>query len=75
MMKMERWSEPVRLAESKTITDIPSGSLGIVELHAKIDNPAKWTAETPNLYTVVLVFKDEKATHSKQQERYRFQEY
>ena len=28
-------------------------------LEAKIKNPAKWTAETPNLYTIVLTLNDE----------------
>ncbi|MGH7951192.1 MAG: glycoside hydrolase family 2 TIM barrel-domain containing protein [Limisphaerales bacterium] len=28
-------------------------------LDAKIKNPAKWTAETPNLYTLVLTLRDE----------------
>ena len=45
---------------SQTITDIPAGTDGIAELHAKIDNVNKWTAETPYLYTVVLVLKDDK---------------
>jgi beta-galactosidase len=47
-------------AVSQTITDIPAGTEGIAELHAKINNVNKWTAETPYLYTVVLVLKDEK---------------
>ena len=48
------------IVSSKTITDLPAGTEGIAELHAKIDNVKKWTAETPNLYTVVLVLKDDK---------------
>ena len=28
-------------------------------LEAKVKNPAKWTAETPNLYTIVLTLNDE----------------
>lgn len=46
------------IAESVTETDIPSGMLAVAELRTKIKNPEKWTAETPNLYTVVLVLKD-----------------
>jgi beta-galactosidase len=28
-------------------------------LEGKVSNPAKWTAETPNLYTLVLTLNDE----------------
>jgi beta-galactosidase len=45
------------VAQVHTLTDIPAGTEGIAELYAKIPNPSKWTAETPNLYTVVLVLK------------------
>lgn len=48
------------VVESKTETWIPSGMTGVAQLHTKIENPKKWTAETPNLYTVVLVLKDDK---------------
>ncbi|MBB3187361.1 glycoside hydrolase family 2 TIM barrel-domain containing protein [Microbacter margulisiae] len=53
--------EPVgngAIANVRTITDIPAGTDGIAELYATIPHPDKWTAETPNLYTVVLVLKD-----------------
>lgn len=46
------------IAKARTITDIPAGTDGIAELYATIPHPAKWTAETPDLYTVVLVLKD-----------------
>ncbi len=46
------------IAHAKTLTDIPAGTDGIAELYAKIPQPKKWTAETPNLYTVVLVLKN-----------------
>ncbi|AFN74212.1 glycoside hydrolase family protein [Melioribacter roseus P3M-2] len=46
------------VAEAFTETGIPSGMLTVAELKTKINNPEKWTAETPNLYTVVLVLKD-----------------
>jgi len=46
------------IAQTKTITDIPAGTDGIAELYAQVPKPEKWTAETPNLYTVVLVLKD-----------------
>ena len=48
------------IAQSRTVTDIPAGTDGIAELYAKIHQPKKWSAETPNLYTVVLVLKDAK---------------
>ncbi len=47
------------VASSQTITDIPAGTEGIAQLYAKINGPFKWTAETPYLYTVILVLKDE----------------
>ena len=48
------------IAAAQTNTDIPAGTDGIAELHAKIKNVNKWTAETPYLYTAVLVLKDDK---------------
>ena len=48
------------IAESKTSSDIPSLMLGVADLYTTIENPKKWTAETPNLYTVILVLKDDK---------------
>ncbi len=36
---------------------IATGSEIAVEMQAKISNPDKWTAETPHLYTVLLVLK------------------
>src|SRR5699024_10159731 len=35
-----------------------AGTESIIHLHTKIQNPQKWTAETPNLYRTVLVLKD-----------------
>jgi len=34
--------------------------LGSISFFKKIKNPKKWTAETPNLYQLVLILKDEK---------------
>ena len=48
------------IVESKTKSQIPYGMTGVAQLRTKIDNPKKWTAETPNLYTVILVLKDDK---------------
>jgi len=37
---------------------IPSGDESIVKMKALIKNPLKWSAETPNRYTVLLTLKD-----------------
>ena len=41
------------------IDSFPSGQERSAEVSIKVDSPAKWTAETPNLYTVVVAVKDE----------------
>ena len=41
------------------IDGFPSGQERSAEVSLKVGNPAKWTAETPNLYTVVMALKDE----------------
>lgn len=38
---------------------IATGSEIAVEMQGEVSNPDKWTAETPNLYTVLLVLKDD----------------
>ncbi len=40
--------------------DIPAGTLMIYRSKTKISKPQKWTAETPNLYTVVISLKNSK---------------
>jgi beta-galactosidase len=40
--------------------EIQQGDAAAVSLEMEIDNPDKWTAETPNLYTLVLELKDKK---------------
>jgi len=40
-------------------TAISAQSLAEITLNGNIANPAKWTAETPNLYTMLLTLKDE----------------
>ncbi|TFF87832.1 MAG: DUF4981 domain-containing protein, partial [Promethearchaeota archaeon] len=40
-----------------SIDDINPDDESIVELEEKIENPAKWTAETPNLYDLILILK------------------
>jgi beta-galactosidase len=39
--------------------DIPAGNETEIQLNAGISRPAHWTAETPNLYTLLLTLKDE----------------
>jgi beta-galactosidase len=39
-------------------TEIAPGAESTFEMLAEISNPLKWTAETPNLYTVLLTLKD-----------------
>ena len=43
---------------SVKVGSVALGSDGVIEMQAEISNPLKWTAETPNLYTVLLVLKD-----------------
>ncbi|MCZ8510953.1 DUF4981 domain-containing protein [Paenibacillus filicis] len=37
---------------------ILAGTMRTVEFRIKVTNPLKWTAETPNLYTAILLLKD-----------------
>jgi beta-galactosidase len=46
------------VAQDRPNIPLMAGTEDIVRLHAKIKNPRKWTAETPNLYKVVLVLKN-----------------
>ena len=46
------------LIHGKSGTDLPAGTDAVADLHTKIKNVNKWSAETPYLYTVVLVLKD-----------------
>jgi beta-galactosidase len=42
------------------VKGMAGGHKRVVNLEAKLDNPRKWTAETPNLYTVLLTLKNPK---------------
>jgi len=44
---------------SGNIGQIPSGDEKTAQFSATVSDPAKWTAETPNLYTLLLTLKDE----------------
>ncbi|WP_394794062.1 glycoside hydrolase family 2 TIM barrel-domain containing protein [Armatimonas sp.] len=49
-----------RIGLTEALLDsFPSGQERSAEVRLKVENPAKWTAETPHLYTVVLALKDE----------------
>ncbi|MBB6050937.1 glycoside hydrolase family 2 TIM barrel-domain containing protein [Armatimonas rosea] len=49
-----------RIGLTEALLDsFPRGQERSAEVRLKVENPAKWTAETPNLYTVVLALKDE----------------
>ncbi len=41
-------------------TQITASQEEEITLSGKVSNPAKWTAETPNLYTLLLTLKDER---------------
>ncbi|MDX9973532.1 MAG: glycoside hydrolase family 2 TIM barrel-domain containing protein [FCB group bacterium] len=43
---------------SATIANTPAGEDAVTTMFLAVPNPAKWTAETPNLYTLVLTLKD-----------------
>jgi beta-galactosidase len=40
------------------VKGMAAGENSVVEMKANVKNPRKWTAETPNLYTVLLSLKD-----------------
>ncbi len=40
------------------VKGMAGGDERVVEMKADVQNPRKWTAETPNLYTVLLTLKD-----------------
>ncbi len=47
---------------SGVVPTLAPGQEGTVKLSFQVENPAKWTAETPNLYTVVLTLAKGKNT-------------
>ncbi len=50
-------------AGEQPVEAVPSGEEGKIELKIPVLNPKKWTAETPNLYTVVLNLDGELISH------------
>lgn len=40
--------------------NMPAGTIMVYKSDKKIPNPKKWTAETPNLYTVIITLNDSK---------------
>lgn len=47
------------VAQSEKSGQVGKNSSATVSLKTDVPNPAKWTAETPNLYTLLLQLKDE----------------
>ena len=43
---------------SKDALDIAAGGKNVVNFRAKVASPKKWTAETPDLYTLTMTLKD-----------------
>ncbi len=52
-------SNKMTLSMSKKL-NIPANDFGDIVLSKKVVSPELWTAETPNLYTLILTLKDEK---------------
>ncbi|MFZ0033396.1 MAG: glycoside hydrolase family 2 TIM barrel-domain containing protein, partial [Sedimentisphaerales bacterium] len=52
-------SDPLMTASLASIT---GGAEGKLTMNAAVTNPLKWTAETPNLYQVLLTLKDPNST-------------
>lgn len=46
------------LLTSGKVENIAADADAVIEMQEEIFNPLKWTAETPNLYTVMLILKD-----------------
>jgi len=46
-----------KILMEKTL-DVTAHSETVIELKTKIENPEKWSAETPNLYDLILTLKD-----------------
>jgi len=47
---------------SGVTVDIPSDGRRSVSIETDIEDPAKWTAETPTLYTLLLIMRDDDGT-------------
>jgi beta-galactosidase len=47
-----------RLASAEQAAEIPAGEELAVELNAPVARPAHWSAETPNLYTLLVTLQD-----------------
>jgi len=50
--------QPVKAAGQAKDVAVAAGKQASVELSAKIANPRKWSAEEPNLYTLLVTLKD-----------------
>ncbi|MEJ6950723.1 beta-galactosidase, LacZ type [Natronospora cellulosivora (SeqCode)] len=52
-------SGEIVLNNETSIYDLDANSETLLEFEEKIDDPEKWTAESPYLYTLLLILKDE----------------
>ena len=57
---LDKDEKPGQPVFSKNVTGVGTGKEVTIDLSARIDNPKLWSAEIPNLYTVLVVLKDEK---------------
>src|SRR5699024_2426169 len=51
-----------KVFSQKKSTAIPENGTDDIAFSGKVSNPLKWTAETPNLYTMLISLKDEKGS-------------
>lgn len=48
--------------QDERLVDIQPGDISVAEFQKEIENVLPWTAETPNLYTLVIMLEDDKGT-------------
>lgn len=53
------FEEDRRVSESAVEVAVGAGDETVLELEQAVANPRKWSAETPNLYTLLITLKDE----------------
>jgi beta-galactosidase len=54
----DKWEDFTWRPSNSTPKTIPAGSIRSIYLKASVKCPLKWTAETPNLYQLLLLLKD-----------------
>lgn len=58
---LDREGEPVLARPLETTFALDAGAEDVVTLAARVTRPDRWTAETPNLYTLVVTLADEQS--------------